>query len=317
MIIKPIIPITYMAVICVLLLLFKRKGLFGFLRQLVIVALLFAINLRPMIPSGEVAGKRQKLDATVVFVIDDTISMLAEDYGNNNATRIEGVRKDCRHIISELSGASCAVMIFHNEANRLTPFTDDPDYLYSVIDSVQPVSGVYAKGSDLNIGKDLMKELLEDAGKQENKKVIVFFLSDGEITNGETLESFSEMAPMIDYGAVLGYGTEQGGQMHAVSYAGEVELVVDYSDYESFGKTAISKIDEGNLKQIANDLGISYLPMGEPSRMDSMLQTIRANTTGETEEEPVQGYEDTYYYFAIALFGMLLLEMLLFRRKER
>ncbi len=317
MIFKPIIPIVYMAVICVALLLLKRKGWFAFFRQLVIVLLLFAINLRPMIPNGEVTIINQELDAAVIFVIDDTVSMLAEDYGNNNETRMDGVNKDCKYIISELAGASFSAMVFHNHATRLTPFTDDKEYLYGIIDSIQPMSEVYARGSDMNVGKPMLEDMLKDANKDEDRKVIVFFLSDGEITNEKELESYSDISSMIDYGAVLGYGTEKGGKMHAVTYDGMKELVTDYSNRDDPDYAAISKIDEKNLKQIADDLGVSYIPMGETSRLDSLLNTIRKETTGEVEEDRIEGYTDTYYYFAIALLAMLILEMLLYRRKER
>ena len=43
--IHPIIPIWLMAVICVGMLVMKRKGIWNYIRQILIVALLFTINL--------------------------------------------------------------------------------------------------------------------------------------------------------------------------------------------------------------------------------------------------------------------------------
>lgn len=45
--INPIIPIWVMSLLCVLFLVLGRKGKFNYIRQVIIVALLFAINLRP------------------------------------------------------------------------------------------------------------------------------------------------------------------------------------------------------------------------------------------------------------------------------
>ena len=45
----------------------------------------------------------------------------------------------------------------------------------------------------------------------------VFFITDGEITNNDSLESFSKASKYIDYGAVLGYGTKEGGKMYPKS----------------------------------------------------------------------------------------------------
>lgn len=315
MIIKPIIPIAYMAVICVALLLLKRKGIWAFLRQLVIVLLLFAINLRPMIPNGEITTKTEKLDANVLFVIDDTISMLATDCGTGKETRLECVREDCRYIISELSVAAFSAMVFHNDPIRLSPFTEDTDYVLSVIDAIQPLSDLYARGSNINTCRPMLLDILKEASKKENGKTIVFFFSDGENTNDDEMESFSDMASMIDYGAVLGYGTEKGGQMYVTDYSGELELLLDYSDWDNYGEAAISKMDEKNLKQLADDMKVTYLPMGKTSRLDSVLQEIRKETAGDTEENDIEGYEDTYYYFAIALLAMIVLEMILYRKK--
>ena len=51
---EPIIPIWLMAIICVVLLVIKRKGIIPYIRQIIMVLLLFAINLRPMYVSNEV-----------------------------------------------------------------------------------------------------------------------------------------------------------------------------------------------------------------------------------------------------------------------
>lgn len=101
--INPIIPIWVMAVISVILLLLKRKGVAAYIRQIVIVALVFLINLRIAIPDGTVTKRNQTMEARVIFVVDNTISMLARDYDGDNE-RMEGVRKDCETITKELLG---------------------------------------------------------------------------------------------------------------------------------------------------------------------------------------------------------------------
>ena len=61
MIISPIIPIWLMGIICVILLaVFKSKDKYTFIRQIIIISLLFIINLRVMYMSKK--SKVQKLD---------------------------------------------------------------------------------------------------------------------------------------------------------------------------------------------------------------------------------------------------------------
>ena len=92
MIINPIIPIWLMAVICIILLVLKRKGIFPYIRQIIVILLLFVINLRIMIPD-EIEVSSPKIDAKVIFVIDNTISMNAVDY-NGETERLEGAKTD-------------------------------------------------------------------------------------------------------------------------------------------------------------------------------------------------------------------------------
>ena len=49
MIVSPIIPIWLMGIICVILIILKSKNWKTFIRQIIIVILLFLINLRIMI----------------------------------------------------------------------------------------------------------------------------------------------------------------------------------------------------------------------------------------------------------------------------
>ena len=106
MIINPIIPIWLMAIICIVLLIFKRKGWMGYIRQILIILLLFAINMRVMVKDVEVPVLLPKVD--VLFVVDNSISMLAEDYGLSNGRRLDAVKKDCEYIMEKLPVASSA-----------------------------------------------------------------------------------------------------------------------------------------------------------------------------------------------------------------
>ena len=107
---NPIIPIWLMVIICIGLLAIKRKGIVPYIRQAIIVLLLFVINLRPMVISNEVKVMRQKLNCYCIIVIDDTLSMMAEDY-DDGATRMEGVKQDVAYITEQLNGAKFCISI--------------------------------------------------------------------------------------------------------------------------------------------------------------------------------------------------------------
>ena len=81
MTINPLIPIPIMLIIVALVIVMKRKGAWNFIRQIIIALLLFLINLRIMIPTGEVPVLTNDID--ILFVVDNTISMLAEDHNGD------------------------------------------------------------------------------------------------------------------------------------------------------------------------------------------------------------------------------------------
>ena len=307
MIINPIIPIWIMVVVVCLLMGLKRKGIVPNLRKLGILIILFLINLRIMIPDGNVNSSTMKNNISVVFVIDNTISMLARDYQGENE-RLKAVKADAAHIIEELYGAEFSVITFDNNAKTIMPFHRDADFANMTIEGIRPLDELYARGSSINVCKDVLLEQVTRKKEKSTGPLAVFFFSDGENNTEEKIGSFSEIASYVDCGAVLGYGTEKGGKMYVKdSYDGEESVLQDQSDYP-WGD-AISKIDEGNLKQLAGDMGIPYVNMSKQENVDDILKSIKKQAETLVEEgEETEGFKDTYYWFVLPLLLLLVVE---------
>lgn len=316
MTINPFIPIPAMAIICVLLLACKRKGVWPYIRQIVMVLLLFAINLRIMIPNDEMKITTYEMKANVIFVIDDTISMVANDMGDGK-TRLQAVSEDCNYIIDNMMGARFSVIDFHNISNILCPFNDDVTFVKSIISSIYPLSEWSAKGTDISICKSNILTELKSA-EANGAYTVVFFISDGEDNKSEKDYGFEELAEYIDYGAVLGYGTEQGGEMYVRSYNDsedeEPQAVQTYSSNLGY-VNAISKIDEDNLKHIAKSLGVEYVYMNDVTKLDTIINHVLDNIEVGAQEKTEQGQDDTYFYFVIALLVMVIVECI-FTKKQ-
>lgn len=313
--INPIIPIWLMTILCVGMLFLKRRNMVAYIRQIIAVTLIFLINLRIMVPSANVSTNTQTLDTYVLFVVDDTISMLARDY-DGDTERLTAVKKDCSHIIEQLDGAKFAVISFNNNANLVAPYTDNSEYANDVIDSLYPLDSMYARGTSMNVCRDVMTDTLKRAREKADGSVVVFFISDGEITNEDRLESFKAAAKYVDGGAVLGYGTKDGGNMYVKSYyTDQEELLEDTSAYPR--KPAVSKIDESNLKSIADDLEVSYINMNDSQNIDPVLEKIQRENTGDSKTGKVNGFVDIYYIFAAIFAVLLMLDFGDVRRKAR
>lgn len=285
------------------------EKIFTLIRLSLIYLLTLIIGLRPVIVETRYEFETKNLD--VLFVVDNTISMWALDYAGGKE-RMKGVIKDANIIIDELAGSNFGLVTFDDTPHVLSPFTQDMNYIKDLFDTFTSPDSYYAKGSDLSIAYQDIESLLLSSARKENRKTIVFFISDGEITNGTQLKDYSELAQYIDSGAVLGYGSENGGKMKD-SYG--FSYIYDYNEHTD----AISRINEDNLKKIASDLGINYINMNtQAAALSGQVSLIKDSS--KTVIESGQGAEitsDTYYFFAYPLIALLIAELFMFVRRGR
>lgn len=317
MIISPIIPIWLMGIICaILLVVFKSKNKYTFIRQIIIISLLFIINLRIMYISKNAKIQNLDLDIDVIFVIDTTLSMIAEDYNGNN-TRLEGIKEICDYTINELQGAKFSLITFGNQARKVVPMIKDINIIKDSIESLDVEDANYATGSSLDMPKDILEETLKHSyEKDKSRKRIVFYISDGEITGeNKKIQSFKNCKDYIDGGAVLGIGTSKGGKMLTTDWEGskEYKKYFDEDTYEE--KVGISKIDEDNLKQISKDMDIDYIQINTKKDITKKIDEILKKSNKALSDDKKSLYTDIYYIFIIPLLGMLVYEYINYRRK--
>ena len=276
-------------------------------RLFCIFALVFVINLRIMKESRDMDVEMKNID--VLFVTDTTISMWAEDY-NGNHPRMEGVQADLRYIMDELYGGSFGLIRFDNRSQILAPFTQDTDTVEDALETIKAPDRYYATGSSLNTAYADMEKLLRSSAGKEDRKTYLFFVSDGEITDDSSLQSFRDLAPLVDGGAVLGYGTENGGHMSDGRYHSYV------TDPETW-QPAVSRIDETSLRSIASDIGIEYIHMNVKQNVSAVCAGIRAASSDVTGKKNAVTYDDTYYLYVWPLLALLAAEAWMAIRKRR
>ncbi len=281
---------------------------FAIFRWLLILSLVFVINLRPMKKEYKAEVEMKNLD--VLFVVDSTISMWAEDM-NGNGKRMDSVAQDIRYIMTELEGSNFALIKFDNNSQILAPFTMDSRNVLDALETIKIPDRYYANGSSMNVPYDDMERLLNSSSEKKNRKAILFFISDGEITNGSTLKDYSPLRSLIDAGAVLGYGTPEGGKMRYTSYN---SYIID----PTTNKEAISVIDEENLNKLSEDMGVDYVHMTDTYKVTYLLAAIKSGSVITVEEtDDMVSYADVYHYFCIPLLLLLLLELIIFVRRGR
>lgn len=302
-----VIPVLAVVLVFLIITVLRRRDkalskILSVVRLSIILMLAFFLNLRPSVKRYNAEIELKNID--VLFVVDSTISMWAEDYGNKQ-TRMDGVQATCDYILQDLAGSNFALIRFDNRGQILAPFTQDGRSVSDAFSTIRQPDTYYARGSNLNVPYKEIQELLISSSKKEERKTVIFFISDGEITDGSQLESYAELEQYVDGGAVLCFGTKEGGKMQADNgysrkYVQDTEKNAD----------AVSVINEENLQKIAKDLQVEYLNVRDPSEVSYMLEAIKSGSSIRMEEAEMITYEDITFYLGAALAAFLIWELI-------
>lgn len=280
------------------------------LRRTGIVAALAVIGLCPSIPA--VQDEFLTSNAELFLVVDRTGSMAAEDY-NGQQARLEGVSADLVALTEAMPGSRYTIIGFDSQATRQLPMTTDARAVRSWADTVAQEITAYSAGSTIDRPLDALTESLNSAIERGPENVrLVFLLSDGENTTGSNADagdgfrSFEELAPLIDGGAVLGYGTSEGGPMRSYDGTPSTGFGTD-APYitDDTGADAISHIDETALRTVADQLGVQYVHRIEPGNLDFLMEGIDVQDIAADGRRDLTTYTDVYWP-AAAILALLL-----------
>jgi Ca-activated chloride channel family protein len=207
-----------------------------------------------------------------------------------------------------LTGASFSLITFDAESVQRVPLTSDAAALRSAGDVLQQEITAYSRGSTVSEPVELLESVI-GAAADENpaQDRVLFYLGDGEQTAATAPESFEALAPLISGGAVLGYGTAEGGGMR--QFNGYDTPTVDspyIEDYTSGSPVpAVSSIDEEQLETIAGQLGVRYLHRDAATSIGSLLDGFDVGDV--TVREATRGARVEFYWLAAIPLGLIAL----------
>ena len=302
----------------------SRRSVLLWASRLVMVALLLAMAVRPTI-LGDGQGPSASGGLEVYLVVDTTSSMAAEDWDGVGAeppampTRLDGVTSDIESIVADLSGAQFSLITFDAAAVQRVPLTSDYSAVLSAATVLRQEVTVYSRGSSIDEPLDLVSQVLEDAAAvNPDQRRVLFYFGDGEQTSGVEPHAFDGLAPYLDGGAVLGYGTDEGGRMRDFNgvdpkYFGEAEPDKSVDDQPAYiqdysGETAVdalSRIDEDALALIARGLGVTYERRTAETSTALATTGIEVGELTATDGEP--GSVTELYWILAIPFGLLAL----------
>ena len=287
----------------------STKNSAGYLKAAsVLFALLFIIFslTRPSWnPKAESVERRGR---DVVFLLDVSKSMLAEDLVPNRIERAKLAIQDC---VDRLQGDRVALVAFSGTSAIKCPLTLDYGFFRMMLADISTDS--ISRGGTM-IGdaiRNIMNDVFDDQIK-EYKDIIL-------ITDGEDHDSFPvEAAKMAgDRGVrliAIGLGDENEGTRIPVTNEKGDKVFLKYK-----GQEVWSKLDADTLrKMVVATPGGRYFNVatGNIDLGNVYMQLIASAEKKSLESETIKRYEEKFQIFLSFALILLFLEMIISERKK-
>ncbi len=270
---------------------------------LVITGLVFLIIAlaRPAWNRKNVVIKRSGRD--VVFMLDVSRSMLAEDLRPNRLTQAKMAIKDT---IASLNGDRVALVTFAGNAVIKCPLTLDYGFFRLALDNITGPDAVSRGGTKLGDAlRTVLNQVFDDQAKQYKD---IILLTDGGDHGSFPVEAAKKAGEMGIRLIIVGLGNDKEGSRIPVLDAQGRKSFLKYK-----GREVWSKLDAGILRRMAMATpGGLYLPVATGTiNLGQVYRQIMARSAKkELSSRTHRQYEEKFQIFLGAALFCLLLEIL-------
>lgn len=247
---------------------------------------------------GEEKRKIERKGIDVIFLLDTSLSMLAEDIKPN---RLEKSKMEIKSMLRELKGDRVGIIAFAGSGFLQAPLTLDYSAFQLFLDAIK--TG-YIPDPGTSLARSL--ELSVKAFPAENlkhKAIVVF--SDGEDHEGGLEPVLDQLKKAVIRVYTVGVGSAKGDPIPLKDERGrKTGFKKDLS-----GQIVITKLNQPLLEKIAAETGGLYLP-GTPGEQEIALMIKHMGSLGKKQfqEKMITEKEDHYQIFLTLALLFLLLE---------
>lgn len=272
---------------------------FGF--AMVALAAVIIAMVNPMRAGSMDKVERKGVD--VMIALDVSNSMLAEDIKPN---RLEKAKQLVNRLIAQLPDDRIGLILFAGRAYMQMPLTTDHGAAEMYVQNAQP-GVVPSQGTMI---ADALKLSISAFNSKERKYKSIVLITDGEDHDPESLEFAKQL---VANGVILntvGIGSALGTPVPDPS-TGQFKK-------DAEGNTVLSKLNEGELKQLAASTNGIYVNAEDVNdavtaimRQLSSIQEIRV------EDAAFRDYIHYFPWFIGAAILLLVMEFMYPERKKR
>ena len=273
------------------------------------------VAILALTPSTVIETNSKATNTTdVVVAVDVTGSMAVEDarYGSNQTmTRLDAARHAVSDLTTMYANSSFAAVSFGASATLDVPLTPDRRAIDNWADTLKVEPTKLSAGSSLDAPIDRLLIALRSIRQQHpDDAIILYVITDGEQTSSKTRRSYSSLRAYIDDAFTVGAGSTQGGPVPYTTDGATSDPERPWVIDPSTGKPGISKLNEKTLREIADELGGSYVALGASSTMrngDSAQRSEHWRITQTSKER--QRLSPITWPFALAITALLIWEV--------
>jgi Ca-activated chloride channel family protein len=214
--------------------------------------------------------------ADVLFVLDTSRSMLAEDVAPNRLAR---AKAEISQLVARLDGQRVGLIAFAGRAVPVCPLTPDHAFFETVLGTVDTRSA--GKGGT-RIG-EAIKAALRGFPSGGGAKLIVL-ITDGDDQDPYTQEAAQQARDAGVKIVAVGLGSETGSNITLTDPQSGAKTTLMYD-----GKPVVSKLDGEALRKIALTTEGAYVPAGTSAvDLDSIMESHVKPIVREAQDAAVR-----------------------------
>ena len=251
--------------------------------------------------------KREKVKAKgsdIIIALDISRSMLCEDIAPN---RLERAKRFVERLIDKLKGERIGLILFAGNAYLQMPLTTDYAAANLFVKTAN-TNLAASQGTAIGDAIDLARTVFGDDDDFHKALIII---TDGETHDEGAVEIANEVGQKDMIVFLIGVGTEEGGFIP--------NRINGRQDYlrDNSGNFVKTHLNEDIMRQLAEAGGGAYFNIvGRDQILEELDRRIDQLEKRELEQRSFEEFESYFQYFLIAGLMLMLINFLLFNRKN-
>ena len=282
----------------------KQSGFAKFFPALYLLGTLFLIfSIIDLLSGSEQIKTNQKLN-NVIFMLDVSNSMNAEDIDPSRLTEAKNL---IIQTMQRMKNDKVGIVMFAGQATSIMPLTTDYTSAETYVGAIE-TNSMQIQGTDFLNGMKVAVQKFKNVNKDARKIVL---LSDGEDNEGNdeaAIRLAKKEGIMI---TSVGIGSDEGAPVPEYAFGQLMGYKADMS-----GQTVISKRQTEALKKMSESTGGTYIDGNNINEAPDQIIDALKKKTGSSSTMVKSQNANHYYQYFLAFSLLLFFLIYLFNPKR-